>query len=287
MAENLVNEQEGSKAKIVTAVVQQRGSLAKKIHGGNVLFNEDSFALPNDVVVRWSQVAMVSVSLADGGRRFVLVLGSADHHVYDYIEMSLPMEPAAAGFVQMATSKEAAVSTVSRSLTRWPLRTMYGAGMSFRQVYWFHAIFSNAMELMFGLMFFTTLQRKLSRSGEDILDSLGKLQEDVVRIFFGSEGDNPARGLETTVFASVFQMFFGSWMQSFALPLLIPLKLAWLLLDFHTDIVVLCMLLPHVFMFWQSIMSLTYAINKACKLLLRAGQVVKSASGPVKREKAE
>lgn len=278
---------DGSKTMIHTAVVQQRGSLAKRITGGDVLFNDDGFALPNDVVVRWCQVAMVSVRLAGAGQRFELVLGSADHQLFDYVEMSLPMEPAAAGFVQMVTSKELAVSKISSSLTSWPLRTLYGTGMSFRQVYWCHEILSNSMELMFGIMFFTTLQRKLSRSGEGILESLGKLQDDVARIFFGSEGDSPAAGLEMSVVAGVFQMVFGSWMQSSMLPLLIPLKLAWLLLDFHTDFVVLCMLLPHVFMFWQSIMSLTYAVSKTCKLLMRAGQVVQSAAGPGKREKAE
>ena len=66
------------------------------------------------------------------------------------------------------------------------------------------------------------------------------------------------------------EQVFGSF---FLIPLYMPLQVLFILLDFHSDMLILTMLLPHVFLLWHSVTSLVYAARKTFGLVLKIGKI--------------
>ena len=220
-------------------------------------------------VLCWNQVAMASITLNKNGEILDLVLASNDHSHFDFIEISLAMTPPAAALLQTIHGK-VEVTSISRCLLVWPLRKFHSS-LSFRQVYWWYQVLSNTLEVMFALTFFLTLQRRFSSSAEGILSSIAKLRDDISSIFTGQLLDSEWPTL--SVLHHALEQVFGSFLLA---PLYMPLQVVFVLLDFHSDILILTMLLPHVFLLWHSITSLVYAVQKTFGLVLKLGKISKA-----------
>ena len=72
---------------------------------------------------------------------------------------------------------------------------------------------------------------------------------------------------------------------SFLLPLSVPFQILVVLLDFHADLLILTMLLPHAFLLWHSITSLIYAVQKACSIVVKVGRMGQQISKPTSAKK--
>eukprot|EP00931_Biecheleriopsis_adriatica_P048955 TRINITY_DN28300_c0_g1_i1.p1 TRINITY_DN28300_c0_g1~~TRINITY_DN28300_c0_g1_i1.p1 ORF type:complete len:200 (+),score=54.48 TRINITY_DN28300_c0_g1_i1:273-872(+) len=183
------------------------------------------------------------------------------------------MEPAAAALMQTVQQQVNRVCRVSKMLVAWPWRLLYGPGMTFGQVYWYHQVISNLFEVMFGLLFFLTLQRKVFSSGSSIFTSLGQLQDDVRKLFDAQE---KSESEISYLLGAAYQLLEKTPLGGLLWPVLFPIRLCWVLLDFNADFVIVTMLLPHVFLLWSSVTSLLRAVQKAVMLLLKAGKAVHS-----------
>eukprot|EP00933_Yihiella_yeosuensis_P048099 TRINITY_DN44111_c0_g1_i1.p1 TRINITY_DN44111_c0_g1~~TRINITY_DN44111_c0_g1_i1.p1 ORF type:complete len:268 (-),score=18.48 TRINITY_DN44111_c0_g1_i1:33-737(-) len=230
---------------------------------------------------------MACIALRDCGRYLELILCSSDHSVFDFAQISMPMEPSSAALLQLVHREVQCVDRISQSLLAWPFRHLYSSKLTFRQLYLYHQVISNVLEILFGIMFLATLQRRLSKTGSSVLSSLGQLQYDLARAFtFASQSGNTSE--------LSFLEFILSYVRS--VPLvgfilstpLFGLHVCWILLDFHYDVFILAVLLPHLLMFWTSVSSLVYALKKTCALFMKAGHLAKkgirTASSPSKND---
>ena len=246
---------------------QQSGRLQAWDSVRSVKF-DDSHLWVGELTLEWKHIALASICLQGGGESFGVVLASFDHALFDFVELSLPMAPAAALLIQNLR-QHVEITRISRALLVWPLRTLHPS-LTFRQVYWWYQIFSNTMEVMFALTFFLTLGKRFSSSAEGMLSSLSKLRDDLASIWTGEFW-----ALQWPILAAVNQALQEK-VGGFVFLLTIPIQLGIILLDFHADFVILTMLLPHVFLLWHSISSLTYASQKSISLLLKLGTAVQS-----------
>ena len=237
------------------------------------LQNEASVLKLGEMVLQWNQVEMASISLRKNSTSFNLVFASRDKSCFDFLEVSLAITPAAASLVQKI-HENVEVASIPRALLVLPLRKLYGA--PFRQVYWWYQVVANILEIMFALTFFVTLQRRFSSSAEGVFSSLGKLRDDLWTILTG-EVELPSwlAFLRNTLNKLPFPVYVGSF---FLIPVALPLQILLLLLNFHADILILTMLLPHVFLLWHSVASLVYAVRKTLSIILKIGSIGKSMS---------
>lgn len=221
--------------------------------------------------IRWTQIEMVSIGVRNNASCFDLLFASSDHGHFDFLQVSVPINPAAAGLVQ-TIHEHVEVAQIPQALVLLPLRKLHSK-FSFRQVYWWYQVTSNTLEIMFALTFFLTLQRRFNSSAEGILSSLGKLQNDFLTILNGELllPDWPV--LE--VLYKTLQAYFGSF---FFLPVALPLQVLMVLLNFHADLLILTMLLPHVFLLWHSVTGLVYAVRKTFCIILKIGSMSKAVS---------
>ena len=235
------------------------------------LQNETSVLKLGEMVLQWNQVEMASISLRKNSTSFNLVFASRDNSCFDFLEVSLAITPAAASLVQKI-HENVEVTSIPRALLVLPLRKLY-SGAPFWQVYWWYQVVSNVLEIMFALTFFVTLRRRFSSSAEGVFSSLGKLRDDLWTILSG-EVELPSwlAFLRNTL---PFPVYVGSF---FLIPVALPLQILLLLLDFHADVLILTMLLPHVFLLWHSVTSLIYAVRKTLSIILKIGSIGKSMS---------
>ena len=210
--------------------------------------------------VKLSELLMASVALKKGQLELVLV-----SHTVDFMELKLGLTPKAAELVQ-AIREHVELSEIPRGLLRWPLRTLH-PHIGFQEVYWGYQVLSNTLEIMFAFTFFLTLKRRLSSSAEGVVSSLDKLQQDISSIISGDFLEEWP--IVAILHSALRQQLFGSWL----LPLSVPFQILVVLLDFHADLLILTMLLPHAFLLWHSITSLIYAAQKACSIVMRVGRM--------------
>ncbi|CAE7367383.1 unnamed protein product [Symbiodinium natans] len=223
-------------------------------------FDKSAVKLDDKLVVQWQQLAMASVRLHADGQSLDVVFASADHGLFDFAEVAMQMDASSAGLVQAIHAARVPVRSISRSVLTWPLRVLHPR-LTFKEVYWLHETLSNALEVLFGLTFFLTLHSRLSSSASGVLSSLAKLWEDAQKIFAGGD-------LSEWPLLAHWYRVLASYGGGFLIPFTIPLHLCLLLLDFHSDFLILTMFLPHVFLLWHSVSSLIISVQKAIAILL-------------------
>ena len=252
-------------------VRMQQQSVLQVLEGDILTIDEGLQVLKlGKTVLQWSQIEMASIALKNG-TSFTVVFASRDHSDFDFLEVSLAITPAAASLVQRI-HEHVEVANIPRPLLVLPLRKLY-SGASFRQVYWWYQVVVNTLEIMFALTFFLTLQRRFSSSAEGILSSLAKLRDDVFTILSG-EVVLP----DWPMLAVLHNTIHGYSGNFFFVPFAAPLQIMMLLLDFHADVLILTMLLPHVFLLWHSITSLIFAVRKTLSIILKIGSIGRSMS---------
>ncbi|CAE8615235.1 unnamed protein product [Polarella glacialis] len=257
--------------------VQRHGRTIGSSSGQRARYNSRAVDVQGVIAAEWTQVEMVDINLRDHGRSIEIVLCSSDHSLFDFVRLSLPMDPSTASFVQTVHRKVPRIGTVSKSLFAWPVKLVYSQRLPFKQVFLYHQIISTCLEVLFGLMFFATLQRKLGSSGSDVLASLWKLWDDVSKLLFASEFSELDGNSELSILGAGMQQLFGSSLGGLLWPVLLPVRISLLVLDFHYDVVILTMLLPHVFLLWSSVSNLVYAVRKTLSILTKAGTSLQQA----------
>ena len=193
----------------VLQVIDQE--LQLRVHDVQSVLQVVNMNLPDSEVflpIRWTQIEMVSIGVRNNASCFDLLFASSDHGHFDFLQVSVPINPAAAGLVQ-TIHEHVEVTQIPQALVLLPLRKLHSK-FSFRQVYWWYQVTSNTLEIMFALTFFLTLQRRFNSSAEGILSSLGKLQNDFLTILNGELllPDWPV--LE--VLYKTLQAYFGSFL---------------------------------------------------------------------------
>eukprot|EP00439_Symbiodinium_sp_Y106_P075436 s1862_g14.t4 len=126
--------------------------------------------LQDKLVAKWQQLAMASVRLHSDGQSLDVVFASADHSIFDFAQVSVPMDASATALLQAIHAAQLPVRSISRTVLTWPIRALH-PHLTFKEVYWLHSSMSNALEVLFGLTFFLTLHSRLSSSANGRLDA--------------------------------------------------------------------------------------------------------------------
>ncbi|CAE7238905.1 unnamed protein product [Symbiodinium sp. CCMP2592] len=229
----------------------------------HLAFDKSGLRLGDKLVAKWQQLAMASVRLRSDGQSLDVVFASADHSIFDFAQVSVPMDASATALLQAIHAAQLPVRSISQTVLTWPIRALHPR-LTFKEVYWLHSSISNALEVLFGLTFFLTLHSRLYSSANGVLSSLMKLWEDIQNIF---AGENLSEWPWLASWYLVLESFRG-YGGGFLIPLTMPLHLCLLLLDFHADILILTMFLPHVFLLWHSVTSFIVAVQKAVAIFL-------------------
>ncbi|CAE7788730.1 unnamed protein product [Symbiodinium sp. CCMP2456] len=249
------------------AAWQRNGQLQTRTELKHLAFDKSGLRLGDKLVAKWQQLAMASVRLRSDGQSLDVVFASADHSIFDFAQVSVPMDASATALLQAIHAAQLPVRSISRTVLTWPIRALH-PHLTFKEVYWLHSSMSNALEVLFGLTFFLTLHSRLSSSANGVLSSLMKLWEDIQNIY---AGENLSDWPWLASWYMVLEGFRG-YGGGFLIPFTMPLHLCLLLLDFHADILILTMFLPHVFLLWHSVTSLIVAVQKAVAIFLNLTQ---------------
>jgi len=172
------------------ASVQINGCLVKHEPVTRVHFNSDSLTVPSVLRVSWSQVALADIEVRSKGRRIELVICSADHRVFDFITLVMPMNPASAGLLEVLQAKDnIKLESIPHLLLLWPFSWFYSNGFALTTSIRCYNIVSTTFEVLFGFMFLTGFNKMLRSRGRGISAQLTELGKNIAELFRATDVD--------------------------------------------------------------------------------------------------
>lgn len=269
-------------------------------------FTDKCFDIPNIITFEWRQVLVADIRIGDHGRRLELVLGSADHTVFDALHLEMPVDPKSVALLQCVQKQIPRLGSVPQLLLRRPIRNLYSHHITFKQVFHFYYTVSNVLEALYGIMFFVMMQRSLGSSSSGVLASLVQLRDDVWQLAHHHHTVAPEAGRELlelvgrnenfliAAFRKVVGHQFAAIVAMSFLPMSFVFQLGWLMVDFCSDFLIVLLLAPHILMLWFFVERLVSTMGRAVGLVLKATATIQrliahvSANrGQRKEEKSE